>query len=59
MDREDQKRAIPGDGRRAPVQPGEPAPGFELPAASGSGSVSLGDYRGASPVYLALLRGLY
>jgi peroxiredoxin len=41
------------------VQPGEPAPEFELPAASGTGSVSLGQYRGKSPVYLALFRGLY
>jgi peroxiredoxin len=45
--------------RRSPVQPGEPAPEFDLPAASGSGSVSLGHYRGQSPVYLALFRGLY
>lgn len=44
--------------RLSPIQPGEPAPGFSLPAATGSGSVSLAQYRG-SPVYLALLRGLY
>jgi peroxiredoxin len=44
---------------RQPVQPGDPAPEFTLPAASGSGSVSLAQYRGKSPVYLALFRGLY
>jgi peroxiredoxin len=45
--------------RRSPVEPGEPAPEFELPEASGRGSVSLAQYRGKSPVYLALFRGLY
>jgi peroxiredoxin len=44
---------------RPPLQPGEPAPDFTLPAASGEGSVSLAQYRGKSPVYLALFRGLY
>ena len=44
---------------RPSVQPGEPAPEFTLPAASGEGSVSLAQYRGKSPVYLALFRGLY
>jgi peroxiredoxin len=44
---------------RPPVQPGEVAPEFDLPAASGTGSVSLAQYRGKSPVYLALFRGLY
>ena len=44
---------------RHPVQPGQPAPDFTLPAASGDGSVSLAQYRGKSPVYLALFRGLY
>jgi peroxiredoxin len=44
---------------RQPVQPGEPAPEFTLPAASGPGSVSLAEYRGKSPLYLALFRGLY
>lgn len=47
------------DHRRSPVQAGEPAPEFDLPAASGSGSLSLSDYRGKSPLYLALFRGLY
>ncbi len=45
--------------RRPPVQPGEPAPEFMLPAANREGSVSLTDYRGKSPVLLALYRGLY
>ncbi len=44
---------------RPPVQPDEQAPDFTLPAAHGEGFVSLADYRGRSPVLLALLRGLY
>ena len=44
---------------RPPVQPGEPAPGFTLPAVERDGSVSLDDYRGRSPVLLAMFRGLY
>lgn len=47
------------DVRRPPVQPGEPAPDFTVPAANREGSVSLADYRGRSPVLLALYRGLY
>jgi peroxiredoxin len=46
-------------GVQASVQPGEPAPDFTLPAAHREGFVSLGDYRGRSPVLLALFRGLY
>jgi peroxiredoxin len=45
--------------RRPPVRPGEPAPDFTLPAANREGSVSLADYRGRSPVLLAMYRGLY
>jgi peroxiredoxin len=45
--------------RHSPIQPGEPAPDFELPAASGSGAVSLARYRAEGPVCLALLRGIY
>ena len=45
--------------QRPPVQPGEPAPDFTLPAADREESVSLADYRGRSPVLLTLLRGLY
>jgi len=44
---------------RSPVQPGEPAPDFTLPAANREGSVSLADFRGKSPLLLALYRGLY
>jgi peroxiredoxin len=44
---------------RPPLQPGEPAPEFTLPAVDRDGTVSLADYRGRSPVLLALLRGLY
>lgn len=39
--------------------PGERAPDFTLPTAEREGTVSLSDYRGKSPVLLALLRGLY
>ena len=45
--------------RTAPVAPGEPAPDFALPAAHAEGRVSLADYRGRSPVLVALFRGLY
>ena len=38
---------------------GTPAPDFTLPAIGRDGTVSLGDYRGRSPVLLALFRGLY
>jgi peroxiredoxin len=44
--------------RPAPVQPGEPAPDFTLPALHQEGQVSLADYRGQRPVLLALFRGL-
>ena len=44
---------------RPPVQLGEAAPDFTLAAAHGQGFVSLSDYRGKSPVLLALFRGLY
>ena len=47
------------NGRTAPVASGEPAPDFMLAAAHGDGTVSLADYRGRSPVLLALFRGLY
>jgi len=45
--------------RRPPLRPGEPAPDFTLPAANRQGTVSLADYRGRSPLLLALYRGLY
>jgi peroxiredoxin len=44
---------------RPPVQPGEPAPDFTLPSATGEGTLSLADYRGRSPVLLALFRGVF
>jgi peroxiredoxin len=44
---------------RAPVQPGEAAPDFSLPAVDHEGRVSLADYRGRSPLLLAIFRGLY
>lgn len=44
---------------RPPIQPGEAAPDFALPAVGREGTVSLTDYRGKSPVLVALLRGLY
>jgi peroxiredoxin len=44
---------------RPPVSPGEPAPDFTLPAVDGKDRVSLSDYRGRSPVFLALMVGLW
>jgi peroxiredoxin len=41
-----------------PVQPGEPAPVFELPAITRDGKISLGSFRGNQPVLLGLFRGL-
>jgi peroxiredoxin len=44
---------------RPPVTPGEAAPNFTLPAVDRNENVSLADYRGRSPVFLALLVGLW
>jgi peroxiredoxin len=44
---------------RTAITPGEPAPDFSLPAVNRDGTVSLADYRGRTPVLLALMRGLY
>lgn len=44
---------------RAPVSAGEPAPNFTLPAVHGTETVSLSDYRGRSPLFLALFIGLW
>src|SRR6266545_1440641 len=44
---------------RPPVTPGERAPDFTLPAVDREEMVSLADYRGRSPVFLALLIGLW
>jgi peroxiredoxin len=41
------------------LQPGQPAPDFRLPAIHRDGHVSLADYKGRSPLLLALFRGLY
>src|SRR5215203_5361712 len=35
---------------RPPISPGEPAPDFALPAVDGTGTVSLADYRGKTPL---------
>jgi peroxiredoxin len=44
---------------RPPVSAGEPAPDFTLPAVDRPDLVSLADYRGRSPVFLALFIGLW
>ncbi len=43
----------------SPVSPGEKAPGFALPAVDGTGVISLEDFRGRSPLFLALFVGLW
>ena len=47
------------EGSRRAVQPGEPAPDFEVSAVHHEGTVSLANYRGKRPLFLALYRGLY
>jgi peroxiredoxin len=42
-----------------PLQPGDRAPAFSLPAVNRDGLVSLGDYRGERSVLVALFRGLH
>ena len=42
-----------------PLRPGDPAPAFALPAVNREGQVSLDDYRGRSPVLIAMFRGLH
>ena len=42
-----------------PVSPGQPAPHFTLPAIDGDSPISLSDYSGRSPLFLALLIGLW
>jgi peroxiredoxin len=44
---------------RPPVSPGEPAPDFRLPAVDRDTTVALADYRGRSPLFLALFIGLW
>ena len=41
------------------LRPGDPAPDFALPAVNREGQVSLDDYRGRTPVLVALFRGLH
>jgi len=42
-----------------PKAPGELAPDFALPAVAGPETISLSDYRGHSPLFLALMVGLW
>lgn len=42
-----------------PLHAGDTAPSFELPAVNREGLISLGDYRGKSPVMVGLFRGLH
>ena len=42
-----------------PLQPGDRAPDFTLPAINREGTVSLGDFGGKRPVLLGLFRGLH
>ena len=44
--------------QKRPLQPGEPAPAFTLPAANLDGMVSLADLRGR-PFFIGFFRGLY
>jgi peroxiredoxin len=44
---------------RTPLQPGDRAPEFTLPAADREGTVALADYRGRTPLLLGLFRGPY
>jgi peroxiredoxin len=41
------------------LAPGDTAPAFALPAVNREGQVSLDDYRGRSPVLIAMFRGLH
>ena len=42
-----------------PVQPGQVAPDFSVPAVQHEGLISLADYRGRNPLLLGLFPGLY
>src|SRR5260370_40602365 len=42
-----------------PLRPGDAAPSVTLPAVNREGQVSLDDYRGRTPVLIALFRGLH
>jgi peroxiredoxin len=43
----------------SPIRPGEPAPEFSLPAVDHDGTITLAEYRGRSPLFLALFLGLW
>jgi len=45
--------------QNGPLQPGDFAPSFALPAVNRDGMIGLEDYRGKGPVFVALLRGLH
>jgi len=45
--------------RSTPVQPGEKAPDFSLPAVHQDGPLSLSNYVGRTPLLIAIFRGLY
>ena len=42
-----------------PIQPGDRAPSFSLPAVNREGVVCVDDYRGKHPVLVGLFRGLH
>ncbi len=46
------------DPRQAP-QVGDLAPDFALPGVQEKGAITLADYRGKSPVLVAMFRGVY
>ncbi len=48
-----------GGGRLRPLRAGERAPDFSLPGATRDETVSLADYRGRCPVFLALFPGVW
>jgi peroxiredoxin len=48
---------MPSD--QTPIQPGQAAPEFSVPAVHEDGTISLSDYRGRTPLLLGLFRGLY
>jgi peroxiredoxin len=52
---------MPQTGIQVPpsLQPGQPAPDFSLPAIHREGKISLADYKGRTPLLLALFRGVY
>jgi len=44
---------------QTPIQPGQAAPEFSVPAVHEDRTISLSDYRGRTPLLLGLFRGLY